>query len=84
MLRNRRQSPVNLVINKLRTNHDLAKIIGKNFEVDSAGVMQFINNPDSLAALGVNENTLMTLIIPNTYTLFWNTSPGRIFRRLKS
>lgn len=84
MLRNNRQAPVNLVINKLRTNEDLAGIIAKNFEADSVDVISFINNNDSLAKLDVNGNTLMTLVIPNTYTLYWNTSPGRIFRRLKS
>ncbi len=83
-LRNNRQSPVNLVINKLRTNEDLAGILAKNFEEDSLEVISFINNNDSLTKLGVNRNTLMTLVIPNTYTLFWNTSPGRIFKRLKS
>jgi UPF0755 protein len=84
MLRNSRQSPVNLVINKLRTNEDVAGIIAKNFEADSVEVMSFINNDDSLAKLDVNNYNLMTLIIPNTYTIFWNTSPGRIFKRLKS
>lgn len=84
MLRNSRQSPVNLVINKLRTNEDLAGLIAKNFESDSVEVMSYINNNDSLTKLDVNETTLMTLIIPNTYTLFWNTSPSRIFNRLKS
>lgn len=84
MLRNNRQSPVNFVINKLRTNEDIAGIIAKNFEADSVATIDFINSSDSLARLDVNENTLMTIIIPNTYTLFWNTSPGRILRRLSS
>lgn len=84
MLRNSHQSPVNLVINKLRTNEDVAGIIAKNFEADSAEVISFINNDDSLAKLEVNNYNLMTLIIPNTYTLYWNTSPGRILKRLKS
>ena len=83
-LRNNRQSPVNLVINKLRTNEDLAGILAKNFEGDSLEVIGFINNNDSISKLGVNSQTLMTLVIPNTYTLFWNTSTGRIFKRLKS
>lgn len=83
-LRNNRQSPVNLVINKLRTNEDLAGILAKNFEGDSLDVIGFINNNDSLSKLGVNSHTVMTLVIPNTYTLFWNTSAGRIFKRLKS
>ncbi|HEX8356261.1 MAG TPA: endolytic transglycosylase MltG [Segetibacter sp.] len=84
MLRNNRQSPVNLVINKLRTKEDLAGVIGKNFEADSTDIISFINNSDSLATLDVNDNTLMTLVIPNTYTLFWNTTPGKLFKRLES
>ena len=39
MLRNNQQTSVNLVINKLRTKEDLARIIGKNFEADSIDVM---------------------------------------------
>lgn len=84
MLRNNRQSAVDLVIKKVRTNEDLAHLISKNFEADSLAVLAFINNPDSLQQLGVDENTLMTLVIPNTYTLFWNTKTGRIFQRLKT
>ncbi len=84
MLRNNRQSAVKLVINKLRTKSDLAAIISKNFEADSSDVLSFINNPDSIAQLEVNANTFMTNVIPNTYTLYWNTTPGKIFRRLKS
>jgi UPF0755 protein len=83
MLLNNRQTAVKLVINKLRTKSDLASTIAKNFEVDSTEVIGFINNPDSAAKLEVNENTFMTIVIPNTYTLYWNTSPGKIFRRLK-
>lgn len=84
MLRNNRQSAVKLVINKLRTKSDLATLLSKNFEADSTAVMNFIYNADSLKKLEVNENTFMTIVIPNTYTFYWNTSPGKIFRRLKS
>jgi UPF0755 protein len=84
MLRNNRQTAVKLVINKLRTKGDLAAVIAKNFEADSVEVSQFVSSPDSAAKLEVNENTFMTIVIPNTYTFYWNTSPGKIFRRLKS
>jgi UPF0755 protein len=84
MLRNNRQSPVSLVINKIRTNEDLAHLIAKNFEPDSLEVISFINSRDSLGKLGVDENTLMTLVIPNTYTMLWNSRTGRIFQRLKT
>ncbi|MFT4155469.1 endolytic transglycosylase MltG [Parafilimonas sp.] len=82
-LRNNHQSPVRLVINKLRIPQDLAKIIGKNFSTDSLQALLFLTNTDSLQTAGVDTNTLMTIIIPDTYFLNWNTSTKKILLRLK-
>jgi UPF0755 protein len=84
MLRNNRQSAVNLVINKLRTPQDLAKVIGRNFESDSADVISYLQTADSLSSFNVDENTLMTLIIPNTYSFLWTTSVPKILKRLQT
>jgi UPF0755 protein len=84
MLRNNKQSPVNLVINKLRTQEDLARVIGKNFEVDSSDVISFLQNRDSISGFDVDENTLMTLVIPNTYSLIWTTPVPKILKRLQT
>lgn len=81
-LRNNQQSPVNLVINKLRIREDLARLIGRQFSTDSARAMQFVNNNDSLRKFGVDTNTVFTLIIPNTYTFYWNTSVSKILKKL--
>jgi UPF0755 protein len=83
MLRNGRQVPVNLVLTKLRTRQDLAGIIGRKFECDSAVFMRYMNNTDSLAVYGLDTNTLMTMVFPNTYTYFWNTTPSRIFKKME-
>ena len=82
MLRNGRQVPVNLVITKLRTREDLAGMIGRKYECDSAAFMRYMNNTDTLSTYGVDTNTVMTLVFPNTYTYFWNTTPSRIFKKL--
>lgn len=82
MLRNGRQSPVNLVITKLRTKENLAALIGRKFECDSASVMGYISNTDTLNAYGFDTNTIMATIYPNTYTYFWNTTPSAIFKKL--
>lgn len=81
-LRSNRQTPVKLTIKKLRLRQDIARIIGKSFEVDSARVMAFLNNPDSLSRFNVDSNTAITLIIPNTYNIYWNLSTGKILDRL--
>jgi UPF0755 protein len=82
-LRNNHQSPVRLVINKLRIREDLARAIGKNFSTDSIQALNFFANNDSLARLGIDTNTLMTIIIPDTYFLNWSTSIPKILMRLK-
>jgi UPF0755 protein len=81
-LRSGRQTPVRLVINKLRTKEDLAKKIGSNFECDSTTFLNLLNDYDSLKKYGLDTNTVMTAIIPNTYNLLWNTSARGIFKKL--
>ena len=82
-LRNNHQSAVRLTIKKLRVAEDLAKAVGKNFSTDSLTSLQFLSNNDSLTEFDVDTNTLMTLIIPDTYFLNWNTSLKNILLRLK-
>lgn len=84
MLRSGNQTPVNLVINKLRLKEDLAQKIAANFECDSASVMEVLNNPEIFKKFNVNGNTLMTIVIPNTYSLLWNSAPGKIIDKLYS
>ena len=81
-LRNNVQAPSRLVINKLRTPNDLARLIGKNFSTDSIHALQFLTSNDSLKALDVDTNTMMTLVIPDTYILNWNSSVKKILQRL--
>jgi len=82
MLRNGRQVPVHFTIAKVRTHEGLAGMIGRKFECDSATVSAFIANKDSLAAFGVDTNTFLTIIFPDTYTYFWNTPPSAIFKKM--
>jgi UPF0755 protein len=81
MLKNGQQSPVNFVVTKIRTKEVLASRIGNAFECDSAQMMQFLSNPDSLQVFGLDTNTVMAAVMPLTYTLKWNTTPGKIFRQ---
>jgi UPF0755 protein len=82
MLRSGNQSPVNLVIIKLRTKEDFAKKIGENFESDSNTVINFLSNSDSISKYHLDTNTVLTAVIPNTYTFTWNTTMPKIFSKL--
>jgi UPF0755 protein len=84
MLKNNRQASNNLVINKLRVKEDLAKLIAKNFSIDSLQVMQFLNNNDSLRPYHVDTSNVFTIIIPDTYTFYWDTPIRKIFNKLNA
>ena len=81
-LRNGRQTPVDLVITKLRTREDFARVTARKFEFDSAAMMDFLNNSDTLALYHVDSSTSMTVILPDTYTFFWTATPHTIFEKL--
>lgn len=82
IFKNNRQAEYNLVINKIRTKNDLAKLISKNFSSDSITVLQTLNNPNVLAQIKADSNTLLFNIIPNTYTFFWSTSVEKMLEKL--
>ncbi|MGE5108701.1 MAG: endolytic transglycosylase MltG [Sphingobacteriales bacterium] len=82
MFRNGKQSPVRLIINKIRTKEDIAAFIGKRFECDSLSVISFFNSNDSLKKFNLDSNTVVSAIIPNTYIYNWNTTFPKLFQRL--
>jgi UPF0755 protein len=82
MLRNGQQTPVNLVITKLRTKEDLSRLVGRKFETDSTQMINFLNNHDSLNNFHISPELVMTMILPDTYTYFWNTGPSKIYKKL--
>ncbi len=82
MLHNGRQTPVHVAIVKFRTLEGLAGAVGRKFECDSDGIAAFLHNNDSLRPYGVDTNTFLTIVMPNTYSYFWNTPPSAIFKKM--
>jgi UPF0755 protein len=83
MLRNNQQATVKLVLNKVRTKGELAKLIAKTFDKDSAAVMTFLSSNDSLQAFDTDTTQLFTLLIPNTYEYYWSSSMAQILSKLQ-
>jgi UPF0755 protein len=83
MLRNNRQATVKLVLNKVRTKGEFAKLIATAFEKDSAAVMTYLSSNDSLQSFNTDTTQLFTLLIPNTYEFYWSSSMAQILSKLK-
>jgi conserved hypothetical protein, YceG family len=84
MIHNGHQSPVHLVITKLRTKEDLSKVTGNKFEFDSASMHEFLNNADSLSKYHIDTNKAMVNVFPDSYIFFWNTTPSAIYQKFYS
>ena len=83
MLRNNQQATVNFVLNKVRTHGELAKLIENTLSMDSITAIAFLNNNDSLAPFQTDTNHLLTLFIPNTYSMYWSSSLPRLLQKMK-
>ena len=83
MLRSGRQTPVKLVINRLRTQKDFIYMLSSNLEVDSLALKQLLRDPVYLSEFGLDTNTVMCAVIPDTYDFFWNITADKAFRKIE-
>lgn len=82
-LRNGAQEPVKLIINNIRTREQLAALVSRELMTDSASFINMLNNDTVMAGYGLTTATAVTLFIPNTYELYWNTDAGEFMDRMK-
>jgi UPF0755 protein len=82
-LKNSRKSIVKLVINRIRLKEDFARQVAKQFAVDSPTVMEFIQSNDSLNMYGVDTGSFFTMILPDTYEFYRNSSVRVILSKLR-
>ena len=83
LLRSGKQSSVKLVINKLRTRNDLVRLLATSLEPDAETVRKLLEDPEYLKEFGLDTNTLMAAVIPDTYEFFWNTTADKTFRKIQ-
>ena len=83
MLKNSRKGVTKLIITKLRLKEDFARLISRQFLIDSVSVMDFITNNDSLSQFGIDSSSFFTSIIPDTYECYKNSSLPMILSKIR-
>ena len=83
LLRSGQQTPVKLTFNNIRLKKDFAERIGEQLMFSPDDLFQELNNPERCESLGFDTTTIMTLFIPNTYEIYWNTSVDKFLERMK-
>jgi UPF0755 protein len=82
MLRGGQQEPVKLLFSNARSVAQLAGLFSHQLEADSLSLIEAFTNDSVYQTLGFNEQTLICNFIPNTYEVFWNIKPQKLFLRL--
>jgi UPF0755 protein len=82
MLRSGAQVPVKVTFNNVRTKEDLAEKITANLEVTEEQFLGLIQDSLYIRKFDFEEETIMSMFIPNTYEFWWNTSPEVLFDRM--
>ncbi|WP_026810708.1 endolytic transglycosylase MltG [Arenibacter latericius] len=69
-----RNIPVKLAFNNQETLADLAGRVSLQIEADSLSLLKAFQDLSFLEANGFNEDTALSMYVPNSYEFFWNTS----------
>jgi len=83
ILRSGRQTPVSLTFNNVRLAEELAGKISSYIEPDSQSVLTRMKDPVFCSQFGLDTFNIMSLFIPNTYQIYWNTSVEKFFGKME-
>ena len=82
-LRAGRQSPIKLTISTARTVEDIAGVVAKKIEPDSTEIMALFNDASLIEEYGFKPETIISMILPDTYEMYWNTNAKGFFSKMK-
>lgn len=82
LLRSGRQEPVRLRFQSARTAAELAGKVARQIEADSSSLKTLMEDKDFVRGFNVSPVSIFTILIPNTYEFYWNTSARQFLNRM--
>ncbi|SDY08174.1 endolytic transglycosylase MltG [Hymenobacter psychrophilus] len=79
----RNRLPLRLTFQSLRLRQDLANRLATTIDAKPATFDSLLTSPAYTKALGFDTLSILTMFIPNTYDLAWNTSAENLMQRMK-
>ena len=76
------QEPVTLSFHNLRLKEEFAGFVSKKIEPDSVSIIRLLDSADFVKKYGFTTDNVYTVFLPNTYQLYWNTTPEKFFKRM--
>ena len=82
-LKNGYQEPLMLTIPESRTVEKLASALSRKLMVDSISLADSLKDAAFCKSLGFDTATIVCMMVPNTYEVYWNTSISSLMQRMK-
>ncbi len=78
------QSPYKLTLSgNIRGLEKLAGVLGKKMMHDSTEFITYFNDPQVWEKYNLKKETLQSIILPNTYEMYWTNTPEEFVERMK-
>lgn len=77
------QDAVKLKFQNIRKKENFAAYLAKNMEADSLAFIHLLDSAALIEKYGFNKENIYTMFIPNTYEVYWNTTPLVFFEKMQ-
>jgi len=82
MLASGAQDPVTVSFHNLRLKEQFAGFVSKKIEPDSIAILNLLDSAAFVKQYGFTTDDVYTMFLPNSYQMYWNTSPEKFFKRM--
>lgn len=82
-LRSGQQSAIRFTFNSMRTIEEFAEKADQQLMLDGNQILHYLNDSLWCDSIGFDNQTIIAMLIPNTYELYWNISPEAFMQRMK-
>lgn len=76
-------TPIQVVFNNQQTIEHLAGRVAEQLEIDSLSLINEMRNQYFVDSVGLNQEELLSLFLPNSYEMYWNISAAEFCQRMK-
>jgi len=83
LLRSGSQTPIRLTFSNARLLNELPKKLTYGLEIDSADLAPILLADSTASKYGFTPETFISMFIPNTYQVYWTTTPEELLDRMK-
>lgn len=82
-LRSGHQDALHLTLGKQRTPQQMASFLASRLEMQQDSMLALLTDSATAASYGLTPQTMLCLFIPNTYDIYWNSTPHQLLDRMK-